>query len=113
MGVSPALGGAGVGLLKSLSSIRWRARERDCGVSRWLPNTAGSANMQGMSTLMEIEQAAVKLPAGEQKQLLRFLLRIVPVNEAELPEPRIFSNEEIQAWLVEDEASMRRFREGT
>lgn len=65
-----------------------------------------------MSTLMDIEQAAVKLPAEEQQQLLRFLLRVVPVDEAELPEPRIFSNEEIQAWLTEDEESMRHFREG-
>ena len=65
-----------------------------------------------MSTLMEIEQAAVKLPAEEQKRLLRFLLRVLPVNEAELPEPRVFSDEEIQGWLAEDEASMRRLREG-
>ena len=65
-----------------------------------------------MSTLTEIEQAAAKLPAEEQKQLLRFLLRVVPVNEAELPGPRNFSKEEIQGWLAEDEASMRRFREG-
>ena len=62
---------------------------------------------------MEIEQAAVKLPAGEQQQLLRFLLRVVPVNEVELSAPRIFSEEEVQGWLAEDEASMRRFREGT
>ena len=55
----------------------------------------------------------MKLPAEEQQQLLRFLLRVVPVTEAELPGPRIFSEEEIQGWLAEDEASMRRFREGT
>jgi len=69
--------------------------------------------MQRMSTLMDIEQAAVKLPAQEQQQLLRFLLRIVPVADAQLPAPRQFSEEEIQGWLTEDEASMRRFREGT
>jgi hypothetical protein len=40
-----------------------------------------------MSTLTEVEQAAVKLSAEEQKQLLRFLLQVIPVNEAELPEP--------------------------
>ena len=62
---------------------------------------------------MEIEQAAVKLPTDEQPRLLRFLLRVVPVAEAELPAPRQFSEEEIQGWLAEDEASMRRFREGT
>ena len=69
--------------------------------------------MLRMSTLVDIEQAAVKLPAEEQQQLLRFLLRVVPVNEAELPAPRIFSPEEIQGWLEEDQACMRRFREGT
>jgi len=65
-----------------------------------------------MSTLMDVEQAAVKLPAEEQQQLLRFLLRVVPVAETQLPEPRNFSEEEIQSWLAEDEASMRRFRKG-
>jgi hypothetical protein len=69
--------------------------------------------MLRMSTLVDIEQAAVKLPAEEQQQLLRFLLRVVPVNEAELPAPRSFSEEEIQGWLAEDEASMRRRLEGT
>ena len=68
--------------------------------------------MQRMNTLMDIEQAAVKLPAGEQQQLLRFLLRVVPLTEAELPKPRNFSEEEIQGWLEEDETSMRRLREG-
>ena len=82
-------------------------------MSQRLPITAGSGIIRDMSTLMEIEQATVKLPAEEQKRLLRFLLRILPVNETELPEPRTFSNEEIQGWLAEDEASMRRFREGT
>jgi hypothetical protein len=68
--------------------------------------------MQRMSKLMDIEQAAVKLPAEEQQQLLRFLLRVVPVADAELPVPRQFTEEEIQGWLAEDEASMRRLREG-
>ena len=45
--------------------------------------------------------------------MLRFLLRVVPVTESELPGPRIYSDEEIQGWLAEDEASMCRFREGT
>ena len=65
-----------------------------------------------MSTLAEIEKATTELSADEQKQLLRFLLRIIPVDEAALPEPRLFSEDEIQGWLREDEESMRRFREG-
>jgi hypothetical protein len=69
--------------------------------------------MLRMSTLMDIEQAAVKLPAQEQQQVLRFLLRVVPVAEVELAASRQFSEEEIQGWLAEDEASMRRFQTGT
>jgi hypothetical protein len=66
-----------------------------------------------MSTLMDIEQASVKLPAKEQQELLRFLLRVVPVADGELPSPRQFSEEEVQGWLAEDEASMHLFRKGT
>ena len=51
-----------------------------------------------MTTLTEIEEAAVKLPAEEQQRLLRFLLRIVPVSDGALPEPRVFSAMEIQQW---------------
>jgi hypothetical protein len=69
--------------------------------------------MLRMSTLMDIEQAAVKLPAQEQQQVLRFLLRVVPVAEVELAASRQFSEEEIQGWLAEDEESMRRLRDGT
>jgi hypothetical protein len=65
-----------------------------------------------MSKLIDIEEAAVKLPVEEQQHLLRFLLRVVPVDDAESPLPRQFTEEEIQWWLAEDEAGMRRFREG-
>src|SRR5216117_2853490 len=58
-------------------------------MSQGLPSSARSGKMQGMSTLMEIEKAAAELPAEEQRQLLRFLLRITPINDAELPEPRV------------------------
>ena len=77
-----------------------------------LPLAADSGNMKCMSNLMDIERAAVKLSAEEQQQLLRFLLRVVPVADGGLPPPRQFTEEEIQGWLAEDEASMRRFREG-
>jgi hypothetical protein len=36
-----------------------------------------------MSTLAEIESAAEALPAAQQRELLRFLLRIVPVDDGE------------------------------
>jgi hypothetical protein len=65
-----------------------------------------------MTSLTDIEQAAVKLPAEEQQKLLRFLLRVVPVSDADLPPPRQFSDKEIQSWLAEDKASMGQFRDG-
>ncbi len=65
-----------------------------------------------MSSLSDIEEAAVKLPANEQQKLLRFLLRVVPVFDAELPLPREFSADEIKGWLAEDEAGMRKFQTG-
>jgi len=65
-----------------------------------------------MSTLAEIESAAQALPAEEQRELLRFLLRIVPVGDGEMSAaPRLFSDEEIDGWLKEDREAMRRFRE--
>ena len=51
---------------------------------------------------MEIEEAAVKLPVEEQKQLLNFLLRAIPVNKADLSEPRI-SRENFRALDLEPE----------
>ncbi len=65
-----------------------------------------------MSTLAQIESAAEALPAADQRELLRFLLRIVPVSDGQPPAaPRLFSDEEIQRWLKEDREAMRRFRE--
>jgi hypothetical protein len=77
-----------------------------------LPTSAGYGIIYLVSTLMEIEEAAGKLPTEEQKHLLRFLLRVVPVNEAGSFEPRTFSTEEIQSWLAEDESALRQLREG-
>jgi hypothetical protein len=91
----------------------WTTRLNRSQPSQRLPIIADSGIVSDVSTLTEIEQAAVKLTAEEQKRLLRFLLRILPLNEVELPEPRIFSKEEIESWLAEDAAGMRRFREET
>ncbi len=56
--------------------------------------------------------ATAERSTDEQKELLRFLIRIIPVEEGTLPDPRLFSLEEIQGWLAEDQESMRRLREG-
>jgi hypothetical protein len=63
--------------------------------------------MHIMRTLGEIEEAVVKLAAEDQKHLLHFLLRVVSANETGVSAPRIYSTEEIQSWLAEDESAMR------
>ena len=64
-----------------------------------------------MSTLDEIEAAAEQLPKEQQQELLLFLARRLRAGEA-LPEPRLFSEEQLKAWMDEDEEDMRRLRAG-
>lgn len=64
-----------------------------------------------MSTVKEIENAVEALPREEQSQLLVFLIQRLRADD-NLPEPRKFSDEQLQAWMDEDEADMRRFRAG-
>ena len=65
-----------------------------------------------MSTLAEIEAAADALPAEEKQELLLFLAARLRAQAGELPPPRKFGREQIEAWIKEDEEGMRRFREG-
>lgn len=64
-----------------------------------------------MSTLAEIEQAAEKLPPQQKQELMLFLGAKLRVERAGLPEPRQFSREQVQSWVAEDEADLKRFRE--
>ena len=63
-----------------------------------------------MSTLAEIELAAAGLPPKDKEQLMLFLGAQLRADGARLPEPRRFSREQIQTWIAEDEADLRRFR---
>jgi hypothetical protein len=65
-----------------------------------------------MSTLAEIEAAADTLPPEQKQELLLFLAARLRAECAGLAEPRKFSREQMAAWITEDEADMRRFREG-
>ncbi len=56
-----------------------------------------------MQTLMDIEQA----------ELLLFVAERLRSQGAPLPEPREFSEEQLRAWLDEDELAMARFRAGS
>ena len=65
-----------------------------------------------MSTLAEIESAATALSSQEKAELLLFVASQLRAEGAPLPEPRLFSPEQIQAWMDEDEDDMRKFRAG-
>ena len=65
-----------------------------------------------MSTLAEIEVAADRLLPEEKQELLLFLATRLRAQRETLPEPRKFSKEEMEGWIAEDEADMRRLREG-
>ena len=64
-----------------------------------------------MSTLAEIEQAAEKLSPQQKQELMLFLGARLRAERAGLPEPRQFSREQVQSWVAEDEADLKRFRE--
>ncbi len=65
-----------------------------------------------MKTLVEIERAVGGLPAAQKTELLLFVAQSLRDEQAPLPEPRLFSDEQIRAWMDEDEEAMRRFRAG-
>jgi hypothetical protein len=63
-----------------------------------------------MSTLAEIEAAAESLSQEEKQELLRFLATRLR-GQRPPAKPRIYSDEEIDAMLREDEADGQRLRE--
>lgn len=75
-----------------------------------LTRLSQAAIVTPMSTLAEIEQAAAALPPKDKERLMLFLGAQLRAEGARLPEPRRFSREQIQTWIAEDEADLRRFR---
>lgn len=65
-----------------------------------------------MMTLTELENAANELPAATRTELLLFLAESLRREQAPLPKPREFSEEQLKAWMDEDEEAMRHFRAG-
>jgi hypothetical protein len=65
-----------------------------------------------VTTLADIEAAADALPAKEKQELLLFLAARLRGHGRELPEPRTFSREQMAAWITQDEADMKRLRQG-
>jgi hypothetical protein len=65
-----------------------------------------------MTNLTEIEAAAGSLSPADKQQLLLFLAASLRNSRRQTPEPRLFVREQLAAWIDEDDADMRRFREG-
>ena len=63
-----------------------------------------------MSTLAEIENAAEKLSAVEKEELLLFLAKRLRGERQNIPLPRRFGREQVDAWIAEDEADLQRLR---
>jgi hypothetical protein len=63
-----------------------------------------------MSTLAEIEAAADALPPVQKQELMLFLAARLRADSARMPEPRIFSREEIANWIAQDKADLERFK---
>ena len=75
-----------------------------------MPPRAANASFSLVSTLAEIEAAADQLLPEEKQELLLFLAARLREGRGNLPEPRKFTKEEMDAWIAEDEADMRRLR---
>lgn len=65
-----------------------------------------------MSPLAEIESTADALPPEQKQELILFLATRLRMSGGKLPPPRKFSKEQVAGWIADDEAEMRRFREG-
>ena len=63
-----------------------------------------------MVTLADIDAAVVSLSPAEKQERMLFLASRLRAEGASLPEPRVFSADELACWIAEDEADMRRLR---
>ncbi len=63
-----------------------------------------------MSNVAEIEDAVSKLSEDERAELLLRIAGSLHLRGA-MPEPRLFSQEQIDVWVEEDERAMRELRE--
>ncbi len=66
-----------------------------------------------MSALAEIEAAADALSPEQKQELMLFLAARLRANGAKMPEPRVFSPDEIANWIARDETDLARFKANT
>lgn len=65
-----------------------------------------------MTTLPEIEAAADALSPQQKQELFLFLATRLRADATQLPTPREISREQMDGWIADDEAGMRRFQAG-
>ena len=63
-----------------------------------------------MTTLTEIEAAADALSPEQKQELFLFLAARLRAGSTHLPAPRDLNREQIDGWIADDEAGMRRFQ---
>lgn len=62
--------------------------------------------------IVKWSRAADALPAQQPEELFLYLAVRLRIEVGQLPPPREFSREQIQTWIADDEARMRRLRKG-
>ncbi|MGH7194993.1 MAG: hypothetical protein ACREJM_15885, partial [Candidatus Saccharimonadales bacterium] len=75
-----------------------------------LRGRSARAKIVVMTKLAEIELAARHLPPEEKQRLLVLVAQSLREEGYPLPEPRLFSPDQMQAWMDEDERDLRIFR---
>jgi len=76
-----------------------------------LQTALNACTLPRMVTLADSEAAAVSLSPAEKQEVMLFLASRLRAEGAVLPETRVFSADEMDRWIAEDEADMRRLRE--
>jgi hypothetical protein len=65
-----------------------------------------------LTTLTEIKAAIDALSPEQKQELFLFLAARLRAGVTQLPAPREFNREQIEAWISDDEEGMRRFQAG-
>ena len=76
-----------------------------------LPADSLQPSIKAMSTLSELEKAAEALSAEEKQRLIVFLAARLRAESPQMPPPRTFSREQIEAWVKEDEEELRALKQ--
>ncbi len=66
-----------------------------------------------MTTLAQIEAAVDALPPEDKQELLLYLATLLRAQSGRIPPPRSFTRDQLNAWISEDEADLKRLGDQT